>query len=302
MCEMSTRQDPIYNPVATQSRLAHVLAAGERHQPTKPSPLLQKSEPLAATAAPVSSSPDKQLLDYANTNLSLAQRAIGTMKSKNKVLEDTVTSLRAELQTATKQLSESRLAHGKVVESLSTSERERESLSNELAVSKRETTTGCAPPIEGYQESTDGVEELVSLRAKVAELELAVQERDAALAATMVSMHRSTEAMAEQASLLGELVDQAQSEATTELDVSTEAEVDSSVEVAPAAELASTEAMAPVMEVEVATAAHAEPEFPSEAETQAVLAAAAETPMVETALDVAATEAKVDPQIPRFST
>eukprot|EP00966_Prymnesium_polylepis_P136166 3146312-Prymnesium_polylepis.1 len=107
------------------------------------------------------------------------------MKTKNKVLEDTVTSLRAELQTATQQLSESRLAHGKVVESLSASERERESLSNELAGSKRETTTGCAPPIEEHQESTDGTEELASLRAKVAELELAVQERDAALAATM---------------------------------------------------------------------------------------------------------------------
>ena len=133
----------------TTSRLSSVLDAGcrARKDPIKTSPLLKKSEPMVATAAPVSSSPDKQLLDYANTNLSLAQRAIGTMKSKNKVLEDTVTSLRAELQTATKQLSESRLAHGKVVESLSTSERERESLSNELAVSKRETTTGCAPPI-----------------------------------------------------------------------------------------------------------------------------------------------------------
>eukprot|EP00966_Prymnesium_polylepis_P148413 3428303-Prymnesium_polylepis.1 len=144
------------------------------------------------------------------------------MKSKNKVLEDTVASLRAELQTATQQLGESRLAHGKVVESLAASERERESLTNELAVSKRETSTGCAPPVEEHKES--GTEELASLRARVAELELAVQERDAALAATMVSMHRSTEAMAEQASLLGELVDQAQSEATTELDVSTEAE------------------------------------------------------------------------------
>eukprot|EP00966_Prymnesium_polylepis_P191691 4442459-Prymnesium_polylepis.1 len=67
---MSTRQDPIYNPAVTQSRLAHVLAAGEKHQPLKPSTLLQKkSEPVAVTAAPVSSSPDKQLLDYANTNL-----------------------------------------------------------------------------------------------------------------------------------------------------------------------------------------------------------------------------------------
>eukprot|EP00966_Prymnesium_polylepis_P157757 3645982-Prymnesium_polylepis.2 len=136
--------------------------------------------------------------------------------------------------------------------------------------------------------------------------------------------------MAEQASLLGELVDQAQSDATTEvavgaeaevvtnteldvsaeaevvtnteLDVSAEAEAVTNTEVTPTAELvvASTEAVAPEMAsealVQETTAAHAEPVLLSEAETQAVLTAA-EAPVVETALDVAVTGAVMETNI-----